>query len=607
MRTVKRGIIALSFMFLILLFSCENSFISSKVEITDVTDPGFTIETIDTNNDGNVSIEEILIGEGYSGGNTERGLFKDLYRKSRYYAYDNSPFMTLEGSGGIDISANMWEPIAKEEGQRFPAIIMLNSWSVTDQMYLIQAHKFALKGYIILTYSARGWGLSDGEIEMWRNPDQEDFAKILDWLIENSEVDVENIATFGVSYGGGGALLTLSNDERVKTCAAASFFTDQFSAMYSNSTPRKEMCERLLTGVSPLGSISEETVAIFKSAYTNSNIDYIWEYCQQSSPMAKIDQINNANKPVYLSHNFGDYMFPVDFSIEYFNKLTVDHKRLDLNQGGHTTHEIPGIAGVPIDMTMGAIHDWMDFWLKGEDTGIIQDSEKSGVITVQKKCDLKREIYNSEELLTMGNGSGFQWPPSSVRNKTFYLWPSETDGKDGVIKSQIYAGEKNTIIETHPDDSGASIGSASVSPVFESYYIKKVINSRNIDRSRAAVYITDNLDEELNIRGKVSLNTNVSFSNSKGQLISYLYELDNLGFATFISHGFMTYWDVVPGEIYNTDLSFLANAYDLDKGKRLMVVIDTQEDAYGKPTEDQYNVTFHHSTDIQSTIVVPVK
>ncbi len=76
-------------------------------------------------------------------------------------------------------------------------------------------------GYAVLTYTARGFGLSGGQIHL-DNPDYEvrDAQRLLDWLAARPEIRKDadgdpRVGVVGGSYGGGLALLLAAQDQRV--------------------------------------------------------------------------------------------------------------------------------------------------------------------------------------------------------------------------------------------------------------------------------------------------------------------------------------------------------------------------------------------------------
>ncbi len=91
---------------------------------------------------------------------------------------------------------------------------------------LCRRRSFASKGYIVLSYSARGFGMSEGLINVVGDKGMEDLAAVIDYLENNTPVDISKIGMAGISYGGGISLLGLSRESRVKTAVSMSGWSD---------------------------------------------------------------------------------------------------------------------------------------------------------------------------------------------------------------------------------------------------------------------------------------------------------------------------------------------------------------------------------------------
>lgn len=125
---------------------------------------------------------------------------------------------------GTDIAANVITPTAGTGP--YPAIVFINSWTMNEYEYITEAQKYAADGYIVLSYSTRGIGDSEGLIDTSGPKDIEDFSAVVDWLIENNNVDLQNIGTAGVSYGAGICLIGAALDGRIKAVASMSGWGD---------------------------------------------------------------------------------------------------------------------------------------------------------------------------------------------------------------------------------------------------------------------------------------------------------------------------------------------------------------------------------------------
>lgn len=83
------------------------------------------------------------------------------------YTYEERIYIPSTYNGEtIKIAGNLFVPVAKNEGEIFPVIIFISSWACEEHEYIAQAIHFAKKGYIVLSYSHRGWGFSGGRVSL---------------------------------------------------------------------------------------------------------------------------------------------------------------------------------------------------------------------------------------------------------------------------------------------------------------------------------------------------------------------------------------------------------------------------------------------------------
>src|SRR5215204_4191159 len=95
-------------------------------------------------------------------------------------------FMDITASDGVVLKANVVTPSAT--GKR-PAIVFVNSWGLNDAEYLAQAHRLADKGYVVLSYTTRGFWGSGGTIDVAGPKDIADVSTVIDWLVANTSAD----------------------------------------------------------------------------------------------------------------------------------------------------------------------------------------------------------------------------------------------------------------------------------------------------------------------------------------------------------------------------------------------------------------------------------
>ncbi|GAA4942875.1 CocE/NonD family hydrolase [Actinoplanes utahensis] len=84
----------------------------------------------------------------------------------------------ITGDNGVVLKANVIAPAANG---RHPAVILPSSWGLNDLEYLAQAKTLAGRGYVVVSYTPRGWWLSGGEIDTAGPKDMADLSRVVDW------------------------------------------------------------------------------------------------------------------------------------------------------------------------------------------------------------------------------------------------------------------------------------------------------------------------------------------------------------------------------------------------------------------------------------------
>ncbi|MCB1179593.1 MAG: alpha/beta hydrolase, partial [Leptospiraceae bacterium] len=126
---------------------------------------------------------------------------------------------------GTKIDGNIFVPSSASKDSKRPVVIFINSWALNEYEYLVPAAKLAKKGYIVFSYSTRGFGKSEGLINVAGPKDMKDLSAVIDYLELNYPIQKGNIGLSGISYGGGTSLLGLANEPRVRTAVAMSGWT----------------------------------------------------------------------------------------------------------------------------------------------------------------------------------------------------------------------------------------------------------------------------------------------------------------------------------------------------------------------------------------------
>ncbi|HBS04259.1 MAG TPA: esterase [Leptospiraceae bacterium] len=492
----------------------------------------------------------------------------------------------IESADGTRISANVFLPAGMQSGQKYPAIVFVNSWALNEFEYIVPAAILAKKGYIVLSYSTRGFGKSEGLINVAGPADMQDLSAALDWLEEHTPVDVNNIGMAGISYGAGISMLGLARENRVKTAVAMSGWTDLERSLYGNESPRMVWGELLLLSGGLTGRMDPVIRENFNRLLDHREVDYVRQWAAERSAKTYIDAINENRKPLYISNNMQDNLFAPNGILEFYQNLE-GPRRLDINQGIHATAEIAGLLGIS-NFVWDNAYAWFDYWLKGEDNGIMDKNP----VTIQRKFSKDRDEYSS-------------WPPEDLETETLYLRPSgwfrapslDDDPNRSSGEERFYNGM----------DTWASTGIPLLSPILESHVSAPVkLYLPSVSDLHGEVFRSGTYWSGLKIRGVPEAKLRVRSDKTSAQFVVYLYERDLLDWGTLITHGVVTLHGLTPGAATEVLVDLNAVSYNLSPGSRLALVVDTFDAQYASPDRASFRVSLDLPSSAQSELTIPV-
>lgn len=502
------------------------------------------------------------------------------------FHFDDS--ITVSSSDSVEIAANLFTPKASAPASGFPAIIFVNSWVLDEHEYLLQAAQFAQKGYLVFSYSARGWGCSGGEVDVVGNKDMQDVSAIVDWLQANTQIDSSNIGISGISYGSGISLMGLAKEPRIKTAVAMSTWGSLTDSLFQHETPRIFWGFFLVSSGLFTANLDPAIVQNYQNLILHQNIPETLEWAEQRSVNNVVNLINERNAPVYLANNFGDNLFQPNNLLKFYSQIT-GPKRLDLNQGTHASGEGFGLVGLE-NYTWSNTHRWFDYWLKDLDTGIMQEN------AVTMDVDLSN--YRDEFV---------DWPIPNQQESTFYLGARGLFS-NGDLRDSPYSpwwSKTNRILSGL--DTFATTGIPVLSAILDAHLdlpVKTHVNT--ISRVNGIYFDTPTLQSELKIRGIPKVKLNVEPSSSRMQLVAYLYDVAPNGMGTLITHGPVTLHNASKNRTQSVEWELVATAYDVPAGHKVGIAFDTFDILYGVPTILPYSVEFKFKSGLDSSLSLPI-
>ncbi|QIZ82837.1 acyl esterase [Bermanella marisrubri] len=513
-------------------------------------------------------------------------LNQGVFPKSDAYTTDDD--IEIIADDGVNLSANIFVP--NDINGQAPAIIFINSWGLNEYEYLKQAGELAEKGYIVLSYSTRGWGTSGGQINTAGPKDMADLSNVIDFLIANYPVDPNNIGSAGISYGSGISLLGAAHDDRIKAVSAMSSWGDLVDALYGNNTPRLVWGEILTLTGDLLGDMDPIVNQHWDDIKNQNlaNIPTVKDWASIRSPINYVQQLNENNTAVYLGKAYGDNLFQPNTLLDMFSQLT-GPKHIDLVPGTHATAELlPSLVGIGDNLIWENTYKWFDIHLKGESN----DLSNAKPLNMRIKFEGRYESFDD-------------YPIAETRNTDLYFHPRSTfdTGDLETYSYDAWFGKDNTI-----NAWAGTLFSTQIpllSQLLEQFEIPILADVSAASDYRSIYFESDRLDSTMKIRGNPSIKVNVQPHYNKMQLVAYLYDMDWTGTGRLITHGVITLPQAPWGEKIELNFDMVTTAYDVPKGNRLVIAFDTKDPEYKSPTGADYFVDFEFSRNMESKLTVP--
>ena len=229
---------------------------------------------------------------------------------------------TPEGRTPVKLDTTLYLPAHTPA----PAILLAHGFGGTKDSVASEARGLAKAGYVVLAYTARGFGRSGGLIH-FDDPQYEvhDASLLVTYLTGLPQVATKaghpEIGVAGASYGGGLALLLAETDHRVQAVAADITWNNLAHALFPNAAGSQPgVFKKLWTGIlfadglppgttSSCGRYAPEVCAAYQaSARSGRPTAALLAIMKRASPSQSLSTIT---APTLLSQGEQDSLFPL--------------------------------------------------------------------------------------------------------------------------------------------------------------------------------------------------------------------------------------------------------------------------------------------------------
>ncbi|WP_349657036.1 CocE/NonD family hydrolase [Xanthomonas sp. 10-10] len=494
----------------------------------------------------------------------------------------------IPGWDGAPMGALVLVPQGQGSGP-FPLIVMPASWSLPNLEYLGRATQLASDGYVVVSYTSRGFWDSAGQIDIAGPDTVEDVSAVIDWALAHTPANPNAIGASGISYGAGISLLAAERDPRIKAVAALSGWADLEASLYSNRTVSQQGVG-LLVGAGALTGRAGPDLAQIGTKVAQGDFDGavrgFLPKAASRSPLTDVAALNVRGTAVLLGNAFNDGLFPPNQTIAFFNQLR-GPKQLLLSQGDHATTELPGALGLPNEVYTAATR-WFDRHLKQVRNGV--DTEAPVRLSPRAGQWLAYPDWTSVQQGSTRLGLS---APSGLLSPTGGLIAGTASGWQSRIATDV-----PTLA-----DSGVVL----VSGLLQGIGVPVTTSIPLVNRIGAAVWMGAPSSSTQRLAGSPSLRVTVVPSQPNVSLFAYLYHMDALGVAQLITHAPYSLRGAMPGRAVTLDWPLQAAAAEIPAGQRLVLVIDTHDVRYTNASDGGGTVTFTSPLATPSVLNVPLR
>ncbi|MEU2677428.1 alpha/beta fold hydrolase [Streptomyces sp. NPDC007107] len=253
-----------------------------------------------------------------------------------------------------------------------PAVLIGHGFGGSKNDVRAQAEKLAADGYAVMTWSARGFGRTTGEITL-NAPDGEvkDVSGLIDWLAGRPEVQLDakgdpRVGVTGASYGGAVSLLAAGYDERVDAIAPVISYWNLADALFPDGVFKKLWAGIFVSSGGGCERFQKQLCEMYERVAVSGTPDAAArKLLAERSPEAVADRID---VPALILQGQSDSLFPLGQADAMAKAIKANGAPVSVDwiAGGHDGGDDEG------DRVEGRVGDWFDRYLKqdkGADTG----------------------------------------------------------------------------------------------------------------------------------------------------------------------------------------------------------------------------------------------
>ncbi len=499
-------------------------------------------------------------------------------------------------SDGAKLGARLWLP-ESDSGEKIPAILEYIPYRKDDYSALRDSTTiawFANHGYACLRVDMRGSGSSDGiMLDEYTDQEIEDGVDVINWIADQSWSD-GNVGTIGISWGGiSGLQLAQRKLEPLKTAIALGatefrYYDDAgyyMGCMVGQTIGWATMMFGYNTRPPDPVLIGEQWQTLWRQRLeqTPHYLEH-WlshqredDYWLRGTVGMNYDTIDI---PVYAISGHAD-CWPNTVT-RLLENLAVPRRGLQ----GAWCHRYPHL-GVP-GPTVGFLDDalrWFDQWLKGEDTGILDESVYQ--VFIQDSVRPER-FYETRPGRWVGESN---WPSENIS------WQSLNLGKNTLSTADIV----DSVLQIcSPQTVG--LDSGEYMPWFAFGPADELPGDQRIEDQGSLCFDLDVESDKLEILGNPEVELTLDSNKPQGLIAVRICDVWPDGVSTLITRGVLNLSQrlsksdpefIEPGSKTRVVVKLNHVGYAIPKGHKLRLAISTSYWPIAWPSPENTTVSIY--------------
>jgi ABC-2 type transport system ATP-binding protein len=313
---------------------------------------------------------------------------------------------------GVSIDTSLYLPSKTPA----PAILIAHGFGGSKDSVATDAKYFTEQGYVVLAWTARGFGKSTGEIAMNAIGDEvKDTSELISFLAKSRYVSQDKtgdprVGIMGSSYGGANALMTASVDPRIDAVIADITWSDLQSNLFPQSIegsteagPFKKVWTGTFFSAVSLQSAYLGECGSFTQAWCDAYRNAVLNGAPSTQERALLASVSPRNfvstitAPTLLSQGQADSLFPLSESYKSADLIKKSNPQLPLAMIWHAAGHDGGLD--QSQYLRSQYLNWFEKYLSRQkiDFPTFQFTKTNGSISLQDSTVIPK-VFTSTQL-----------------------------------------------------------------------------------------------------------------------------------------------------------------------------------------------------------------